>query len=186
MPTLSIIVASTREGRVGLPVAEWFFSRAQAHGRFDVELIDLKEVDLPLLDEPNHPRLQKYQHEHTLQWSARIQRSDAFVFVTPEYNYGPSPALLNALDYLSREWHYKAAAFVSYGGISGGTRAVQATKLVVTTLKMVALVEAVVIPFFSKHIENGVFKSDDTLDASASLVLDELVRWNDALRVLRS
>ncbi|MCM3880989.1 MAG: NAD(P)H-dependent oxidoreductase [Vicinamibacterales bacterium] len=186
MPTLSIIVASTREGRAGLPVAEWFFSRAQAHGRFDVELIDLKEVDLPLLDEPNHPRFQNYQHEHTRQWSARIQRSDAFVFVTPEYNYGPSPALLNALDYLSSEWHYKAAAFVSYGGISGGTRAVQATKLVVTTLKMVPLVEAVVIPFFSKHIENGVFTSDDILDKSASLVLDELARWNDALRALRS
>ena len=148
MPTLTIVVASTRDGRAGLPVAEWFFTRAQAHGKFAAELVDLKQVNLPLLDEPHHPRLQKYQHEHTKRWSALVQRSDAFVFVTPEYNFGPAPALLNALDYVYNEWNYKAAAFVSYGGVSGGLRAVQATKLVVTTLKMVPLVEAVVIPFF--------------------------------------
>lgn len=185
MPTLTIVVASTRDGRAGLPVAEWFFTRAQAHGKFAAELVDLKQVNLPLLDEPHHPRLQKYQHEHTKRWSALVQRSDAFVFVTPEYNFGPAPALLNALDYVYNEWNYKAAAFVSYGGVSGGLRAVQATKLVVTTLKMVPLVEAVVIPFFAKRIENGVFTSDDSIDKSASVMLDELVRWNEALRVLR-
>ena len=97
------------------------YRRAQAHRVFDVQMIDLKQVNLPLLDEPNHPRLQKYEHDHTKAWSAD-QNSDAFVFVTPEYNYGPSPALLNALDYLYNEWNYKAAAFVSYGGSSGGLR----------------------------------------------------------------
>jgi NAD(P)H-dependent FMN reductase len=185
VPTLTIVVASTRDGRAGLPVAEWFFTRAQAHGEFAVELVDLKQVNLPLLDEPHHPRLQKYEHEHTKQWSALIQRSDAFVFVTPEYNFGPAPALLNALDYVYNEWNYKAAAFVSYGGVSGGMRAVQATKLVVAALKMVPLVEAVVIPFFAKRIENGVFTSDDVLDTSASVMLDELVRWNEALKAMR-
>ena len=186
MPTLTIVVASTRDGRAGLAVAEWFLTRAQAHGKFAAELVDLKQVNLPLLDEPEHPRLQKYQHEHTKRWSALVQRSDAFVFVTPEYNFGPAPALLNALDYVYHEWNYKAAAFVSYGGVSGGTRAVQATKLVVTTLKMVPLVEAVVIPFFAKRVENAVFTSDDALDTSASVVLDELLRWNGALKILRS
>ena len=186
MPTLTIVVASTRDGRAGLPVAEWFFTRAQAHGKFAAELVDLKQVNLPLLDEPHHPRLQKYEHEHTKQWSALVQRSDAFVFVTPEYNFGPAPALLNALDYVYNEWNYKAAAFVSYGGVSGGMRAVQATKLVVAALKMVPLVEAVVIPFFAKRIDNGVFTSDDVLDTSASVMLDELVRWNEALKILRS
>ena len=185
MPTLTIVVASTRDGRAGLPVAEWFVARAQAHGKFAAELVDLKQVKLPLFDEPHHPRLQKYQHEHTKRWSALIQRSDAFVFVTPEYNFGPAPALLNALDYVYREWNYKAAAFVSYGGASGGMRAVQATKLVVAALKMVPLVEAVAIPFFAKRIENGVFTSDDALDTSASVMLDELFRWNEALKVLR-
>ncbi len=185
MPILSVIAASTREGRVGFPIAEWFEARARAHGPFTVELVDLKQVNLPLFDEANHPRLQKYEHEHTKQWSARIQRSDAFVFVTPEYNFGPAPSLVNALDYVYKEWNYKAAAFVSYGGMSGGIRAVQATKMIVTTLKMVPLVEAVAIPFFTKHIENGIFKSDEVLDKAASIVLDELVRWDNALKTLR-
>jgi NAD(P)H-dependent FMN reductase len=185
VPTLTIVVASTRDGRAGLPVAEWFFTRAQAHGQFAAELVDLKQVNLPLLDEPDHPRLQKYQHEHSKRWSALVQRSDAFVFVTPEYNFGPAPSLLNALDYVYKEWNYKAAAFVSYGGISGGMRAVQATKLVVTALKMVPLVEAVAIPFFARRIENGVFTSDDSIDKSASVMLDELVRWNEALKTMR-
>jgi len=167
-------------------VAEWFFGRAREHGKFTVELIDLKQVDLPLLDEPHHPRLQKYEHEHTRQWSDRIQRTDAFVFVTPEYNYGPSPALLNALDYLYKEWNYKAAGFVSYGGMSGGLRAVQITKQVLTTLKIVPLVEAVAVPFFAKRIEHNIFKSDDVLDTSATIMLDELARWNEALTVLRT
>ena len=186
MPTLAIIIGSTREARAGVPIAEWFFGRAQGHGTFAVELIDLKQVNLPLLDEPHHPRLQKYEHDHTKQWSDRIQRTDAFVFVTPEYNYGPSPALLNALDYLYNEWNYKAAGFVSYGGMSGGMRSVQITKQVVSTLKMVPLVEAVAIPFFVKRIENDTFKSDDVLDRSATILLDELARWNAALTVLRT
>ena len=167
-------------------MAEWFFGCAREHGKFTVELIDLKEVNLPLLDEAHHPRLQKYEYEHTRRWSDRIQRTDAFVFVTPEYNYGPSPALLNALDYLYKEWNYKAAGFVSYGGMSGGLRAVQITKQVLTTLKMVPLVEAVAVPFFAKRIENNTFKSDDVLDTSATIMLDELARWNEALTVLRT
>jgi NAD(P)H-dependent FMN reductase len=186
VPTLAIIIASTRAGRAGGPVADWFFGRARGHGKFEVDLIDLKQVNLPLLDEPHHPRLQQYEHEHTKRWSDRIQRTDAFVFVTPEYNYGPSPALLNALDYLYKEWNYKAAGFVSYGGISGGLRAVQITKQVVSTLKMVPLVEAVAVPFFARRIENDAFKSDDALDKSAATMLDELARWNAALTVLRT
>src|SRR5713226_9805342 len=130
MPKLSVVIASTRPGRAGLPIGEWFFARAQAHGGFDVQLVDLKEVDLPLLDEPKHPRLRDYQHEHTKKWSALVGGSDAFVFVTPEYNFSSPPALLNAIDYLFHEWAYKPAGFVSYGGVSGGIRSVQMTKLV--------------------------------------------------------
>ena len=166
-------------------MAEWFLSRARQHAGFSVELIDLKHVNLPLLDEPNHPRLQRYQHEHTKQWSMHVSRTEAFVFVTPEYNYGPSPALVNALDYLYVEWNYKACGFVSYGGMSGGIRGVQAIKPVVTTLKMVPLVEAVAAPFFARQIENGVFKADDGQEKAASALLDELHRWTDALKPLR-
>src|SRR5580692_12926759 len=145
MPKLSVIVASTRPNRVGLPIGQWFLGQASAHGGFDVDLVDLKELNLPLLDEPKHPRFRDYQHEHTRRWSALVEASDAFVFVTPEYNFSAPPALLNALDYLFHEWAYKPAGFVSYGGASGGMRSVQMTKLLLTSLKIVPLPEAVSI-----------------------------------------
>src|SRR5450755_2540666 len=107
MPKLLTIIASTRPGRVGLPVAMWFQDRAQAHGGFELELVDLYELDLPLLDEPNHPRLQKYTKEHTQAWSSIVDSADAVAIVTAEYNCGYPAALKNAIDYLHHEWRYK-------------------------------------------------------------------------------
>lgn len=185
MPTLSVVVASVREGRAGDPIARWFMPRAQAHGKFDVQLVDLKDVNLPLLSEPHHPRLKKYQQETTKAWSAIVGASDAFVFVTPEYNYTMPPALVNALDHLYHEWSYKACGFVSYGGVAGGMRAVQTAKLMVTGFKMVPIVEAVNIPFFTQLMENGGFKGNETHDKAAAVMLDELLRWTDALKPLR-
>ena len=186
MPSLHVVVASVREGRVGLAIAQWFNAAAQAHAGFDVELVDLKTVNLPLFDEPNHPRLQKYVHEHTRAWSAKVAGADAFVFVTPEYNFGTPPALNNALNYLYVEWNYKPAAFVSYGGISGGLRSVQMTKQTLGALKMVPIVEAVTIPFFSQHMKDGVFSPAPTHGQAATTMLNELARWADALHVLRA
>jgi NAD(P)H-dependent FMN reductase len=185
MHKLLVIIGSTRKGRAGVPVAQWFVERAKQHGGFEVELVDLQVVNLPLLDEPNHPRLRQYQHAHTKAWSATVTRGDAYVFVTPEYNFGPSPAVINALDYLYVEWNYKPAGFVSYGGVSGGTRAVVMTKQIVTTLKMVPVYEAVSIPFFSKLIENGEFKGGETQDKAAATLLDELAKWSHALKPMR-
>ena len=162
-------------------------TRARRHGAFDVELVDLAEVNLPLLDEPEHPRLRKYQHEHTKRWSERVSRADAFVFVTPEYNYGAPPSLLNALDYLVHEWAYKPVGFVSYGGVSGGTRSVQMTKLLVTALRMMPLPEAVTLPFFTRMFAaDGAFAPDETQHKTADTMLDELKRWTDAMRSLRA
>ena len=116
----------------GPAVAEWFLHRARLHGKFTVDSIDLATVNLPMFDEPRHPRLGQYEHEHTKRWSATVARADAFVFVTPEYNYGAPPSIVNAIDYLNREWAYKPVGFVSYGGVSGGTRSVQMIKQIVT------------------------------------------------------
>jgi NAD(P)H-dependent FMN reductase len=187
MPRLGIVIASVREGRVGRPVADWFTERARQHAQFDIEVIDLKAIDLPVFAERNHPRLRQYENEKQKAWGALIASIDAFVFVTPEYNFGPSPALLNALDYLYVEWHYKAAGFVSYGGISGGLRAVQVAKQTLTTLKMVPLVEAVTIPFVAQAMdkESGKFKATEQHDKSATVLLDELLRWTGALAALR-
>ena len=184
---LQVIFASTREGRQGLPIAEWVVERARAHGKFEPELVDLREVNLPLFDEPKHPRFGQYEHAHTKTWSATVAAADAFVFVTPEYNYGMPPALLNAIDYLFVEWAYKPASIVSYGGVSGGTRSVQMTKQILTTLKMMPIPEAVSIPFFSQLMDaNGPFRGSEPLEKSATVMLDELHRWTVALATLRA
>ena len=182
-PKLHVIVASTREGRKGPAVADWFVEQARAHGGFDVLVVDLADVDLPLLDEPAHPRLRQYAHAHTKAWSATIDAADAFVFVTPEYDYGPPAALVNALQYLVHEWSYKAAAFVSYGGVSGGTRGVQLTKLTLTALGMMPIPEAVAVPFFTKHLDpvTGKFDPGEVQVKAARTMLDQLARWTAAL-----
>jgi NAD(P)H-dependent FMN reductase len=186
MALLQILIASTRPGRVGLPVARWFEAQARRHGGFDLDVVDLAELGLPFMDEPHHPRLRRYVHDHTKAWSARVDAADAFVFVMPEYNYGMSAPLKNALDYLNQEWAYKPLGFVSYGGVSAGTRAVQMVKEVVTTLKMVPLPEAVHIPFVRTLIDaEGQFRASPELEAAAMAMLDELVRWEAALRTLR-
>jgi NAD(P)H-dependent FMN reductase len=185
-PTLMIIIASTRPGRVGLPVAQWFERRARTHGGFAIDLVDLAALNLPFMDEPNHPRLRQYTHQHTKDWSARVAAADAFVFVMPEYNYGFNAPLKNAIDYLQHEWAYKPVGFVSYGGISAGTRAVQMIKQVVTTLKMTPLFEAVSIPFVQQFIdEQGEVEANEIMEIAATALLDELQRMETALRPLR-
>lgn len=188
MPHLQIFIVSTRPSRKGPLVATWFERQARQHGHFDIEIVDLAEVNLPMMDEPEHPRLQRYQHDHTKAWSARVSKADAFVFVTPEYNFSAPPSLLNAIDYLVHEWAYKPVGFVSYGGVSGGLRSVQMTKLLVTSLKMVPMYEAVAIPFFVNSIDaaTGVFSPAETQAKAAVVMLDELARWTAALAVLRT
>ena len=188
MPHLQIITASTRPGRKGGLVAEWALARAREHGGFEVESVDLAEVDLPLLDEPEHPRFQRYQNDHTKAWSETVQRADAFVVVTPEYDYFAPATLVNALQFLSKEWAYKPMGFVSYGGVSAGTRSVQMTKLLATSLRMMPIPEAVSIPFFTKHIddETGAFDPGEVQAKAAGVMLAELARWEEALRGLRA
>ncbi|HEY4059307.1 MAG TPA: NAD(P)H-dependent oxidoreductase [Kofleriaceae bacterium] len=186
-PKLHVILGSTRPGRKGLAIAKWFVERAKAHGNFDVTFVDLAEVNLPLIDEPHHPRLANYTKDHTKKWSATVKAADAFVFVTPEYNYSAAPALTNALDYLFKEWQYAPAATVSYGGVSGGLRAVTQLKNTLSALKMMAIPEAVVIPFFTNHIVDDVFTKDtEALDKAIPHVLDELAKWTNALSALRA
>lgn len=185
-PRLQVIVASTRPGRVGLPVAEWFRARACSHGAFEVELIDLAAVGLPFLDEPNHPRLRDYEHDHTKAWSKSVDSADAFAIVMPEYNYGFNAPLKNAIDYLHHEWKHKPVGLVSYGGVAAGTRAAQMLKQVLTTLSMVPLFEAVSIPFVAQFIDDGDrLAPNDTMESAATAMLDALVEWEAALRPMR-
>jgi NAD(P)H-dependent FMN reductase len=172
---LMIVIASTRPGRVGLPVAQWFDAIAREHDGFDdVELADLLELDLPMMDEPNHPRFHSYTKQHTKDWSAKV----AAGFTAP---------LKNAIDYLHVEWRYKPVGFVSYGGVAAGTRAVQMLKQVVTTLKMTPIFEAVSIPFVAQLIDDdGAVQANETMQQAAGAMLAELARVGAALAPLRA
>lgn len=184
---LQVIICSTRPGRVGPSVGTWFTDFATRHGQFDASLVDLADFNLPLYDEGNHPVQRKYEKEHTKAWSASVSQADAYAFVTPEYNYGPPPSFVNALNYVYKEWNYKPCGFVSYGGVSGGLRAVQLEKQLVTTLKMMPMVEGVAIPMVAGLLdENRKFKSNELIDTAAKTMLDELHRWAEALKTLRA
>jgi NAD(P)H-dependent FMN reductase len=186
-PTLMIVIASTRPGRVGLPVARWFDGRARAHSGFHIDLVDLLELNLPFMDEPKHPRLREYTHQHTRDWSAKVDAADAFAFVMPEYNYGFNAPLKNAIDYLNHEWRDKPAGLVSYGGVSAGTRAAQMIKQVLTTLSVFPLSEAVSIPFVAKLIgDDGELHANDAMEQAAAAMLERLLSVSQALAPLRA
>lgn len=182
---LNIVIASTRPGRVGPAVARWFHEYALTDGTFDVDLVDLADFGLPVYDEPKHPRLQQYEHDHTRRWAQSVAAADAYVFVVPEYNFGPTPALLNALNYVYVEWNYKPAALVGYGGISGAMRSVMLTKQTLTTLKMVPIMEGVTIPMVAERLKDGAFLPAEIHEQSAAALLKELHRWAEALKPMR-
>ncbi len=186
-PKLQVIIGSTRPGRVGPAVARWFEAYAKEHGAFDVSLVDLASFHLPIYDEPNHPRMQKYTHEHTINLSNTIKQADAYVFVTPEYNYSPPAALLNALQFIYLEWNYKVAGVVSYGGVSGGLRAAEALKPSLSAVKLVTLPEGVAIPNVAGHIdaEKTTFAANDMHGLSAKTLLDEMAKWEKGLKSIR-
>jgi NAD(P)H-dependent FMN reductase len=182
-PRLMIIIASTRPGRVGLPVGQWFARQAEEQGDFDVQVVDLAQLNLPFLDEPNHPRLRAYTKQHTKDWSAMVDAADAFVLVTPEYNHGYAAPLKNAIDYLMHEWMYKPVGLVSYGGVSAGLRAVQMLKPTLSALKLIPLPEAVPITNVSAHFnEQGEFQATDQMNDAAAGMLRALRSWVDTLR----
>lgn len=185
MLRLAIVTASTRPGRNGPAVAKWFAEAARAHGGFEIVEVDLADHALPVYDEPKHPRMQDYQHDHTQRWSEVIGAADAFVFVTPEYNYGPTPALLNAFTYLAKEWGRKVCGFVSYGGVSGGIRGVQAIKPIFATANLMCLAQQVTIPFVFEQIKDGVFTPTAPNTEAAGPMLDELQAWAGALKTIR-
>ncbi|HEX3688154.1 MAG TPA: NAD(P)H-dependent oxidoreductase [Solirubrobacteraceae bacterium] len=187
MPRLLIIIASTRPGRIGVPVANWFVEQAKAHGGFELELVDLYELDLPLLDEPNHPRLRQYTKAHTKAWSETVDGADAVVFVTAEYNHSYTAALKNAIDYLHQEWAHKPLGFVSYGGVAAGTRAMQALKPVAIALSLVPVVAAVNIPFVQQFLtEDGNIVGNDVMVDAVPAMLNELMTMHGVLAPLRA
>lgn len=184
---LKIITSTTRPGCKGIAIAEWVYALAAAPENMTVELLDLAKINLPLMDEANHPRLGQYEHQHTKDWSAKINEGDAFIIVLAEYNYAYPAPIKNAIDYLFNEWAYKPVGIVSYGGLSGGLRSTQMLKQVLTTLQMMPISQTVTLPFFSKFINTeGVFIAEESHVKSATTMIEELAKWTQAMKTLRS
>ncbi|WP_238007532.1 bifunctional NAD(P)H-dependent oxidoreductase/GNAT family N-acetyltransferase [Dactylosporangium sp. AC04546] len=180
-------MCSTRPGALGPVVAQWLVDAVAARAaQLSVELVPvaLGDLNLPFLDEEEHPSSGVYRNEHTRRWSAIAGAADGFIAVTPEYNYGMPATLKNALDYLGAEWAWKPIGFVSYGNTSAGTRSVQHAKQVVTTLRMVPLGATVAIRI-GDSVEQGRLRPDAGRDAAGVGLLDELVRVAHALRPMR-
>lgn len=187
MPTLLVVIASTRPGRVGPSVGRWFAEHAAGQGGFDVDVVDLAELALPMMDEPHHPRLGRYEYDHTRAWSARVSAADAVVLVMPEYNHSFTAPLKNAIDYLAAEWADKPIGYVSYGGLSAGLRAVQAIKPVLTALGASPVGVGVHLPFVHSMLDgDGRLAPPDHAVHAADAMLAELARRHEALEPLRA
>lgn len=186
MYNLKIISSTVRPGRKGPIVTEWITGVAKQNNNFNVEVLDLGEINLPMMNEPNHPSLKKYEHDHTKRWSSKIDEADAFIFVTAEYDYNYPAPLRNALEYLFHEWSYKAAGIVSYGGVSGGTRASNSLKNDLSTFKMVTIIESVNFPFFTKNInDQNEFEANEISHKAAETMLKQLARWTKGLKMIK-
>lgn len=184
MIKLGIIIGSTRPGRNGEAVARWVHEIASKRSDAQFELVDLKDFNLPLLDEPVPPSMGHYTKQHTKDWAAKIDSFDGYVFVTPEYNHSTSAALKNAIDYLYREWNNKAAGFVSYGS-AGGTRAVENLRLVMGELMVADVRAQVTLSLFTDFENFKVFKPEARREDSVNAMLEQLVAWSTALKSLR-
>lgn len=185
MAKIKVIVGSTRPGRVGRKIADWYVQDLELPAGSTVEIVDLADVNLPFLDEAMPAMYGQYANDHTKKWAEVIGDADGFVWVTPEYNHAPSAPLLNAISYLNAEWKYKPVAFVGYGTL-GGTRAVQVLVGTASELNMVAVRErvAVIEPW------SGVSEAGEVLpeyvkgDKNAQFA--SLVKWAEGTKSLRA
>lgn len=184
MTKIGIILGSTRPGRVGAQVGAWVHEIASKRADAEFELIDLLDYELPHMDEPLPPAMDQYSRPHTLAWAAKIASFDGFVIVTPEYNHLPSGALIDALDFLNKEWNHKAVGFVSYG-VYGGARGVEHLRSLVGELQL-ADVKAQLTLYLGTDFENfRVFQPTPRHEQELTTVLDQTVTWSNALAPLR-
>lgn len=184
MLKIAIIIGTTRPNRKSEQIAKWVYEIASKRNDAEYELVDLRDYDLPMFDEPNPPSFRKYTKEHTKIWSEKITSYDGYVFVTGEYNHGIPAVLKNAIDYLYYEWHDKPAGFVSYGS-AGGARAVEQLREVMGEVH-VADVRQQVLFFTAYDFENyAIVKPRESHEKTLHTMLDNLIAWGEVLKPLR-
>jgi NAD(P)H-dependent FMN reductase len=184
MLKLEILVGTTRPGRKTIQVAKWIETLAKQNKNFAVELVDLMDYNLPLLDEPMSPMMGQYSNEHTKRWSAKISEADAFLMVTPEYNHSLPGSLKNAIDFLSREWSDKPVAFVGLGA-TGGQRAIEHLRQIVSSLKMYDLRDHVLFSLFEDFEKMTEFKPAERHLKEVKEMLDSLAKWAKVFKEVR-
>lgn len=187
MYKLKIITSTVRPGRKGAAIGQWVLEQAKQNGAFDAELIDLGELNLPVMDEEIHPIMQQYKNEHTKQWAAKIAEADALIFVTAEYNYSYPAALKNAIEYLSHEWNYKPSGIVSYSaGPFAGVRGAWNLRADLISLKNIGIMEQVNIPNINAlFAEDGTFLSNEQAAVNTGVMLNHLAVWAKGLKVIK-
>ncbi len=180
----AIIVGTTRPGRKADAVARWVLDIAKKRKESEFEIVDIKDYNLPLLDEPMPPSMGQHNNEHTKKWAAKIDQFDAYIFVTPEYNHATSGSLKNAIDFLYTEWNNKAAGLVSYGSI-GGARAAENLRLIMGELQIADVRAQVMLSLFTDFENFTVFKPAAMHEQSLNTLLDQLIPWATALKTVR-
>jgi NAD(P)H-dependent FMN reductase len=178
-PLVQVLIASTRPDRAGEPTARWVAAEAASGGVFDIEVVDLAEIGLPMLAEPGHPSARDYQMASTRAFSELIDRAAGYIFVMPEYNHGYNAALKNALDHLFWEWRGKPVILVSYGGVAAGARAAMALEPVLIALQL-QVVGFVPIPHIDQLLhprgDGRVFGPTAPIEHGLTTALDALHR----------
>jgi len=188
VPHILVILGSSRDSRFGDTVARWFMRQTDRRADMTFELVDLRDWQLQYFNRSKPAALSDYEDDaEARRWAEVIGRGDGFVIITPEYNRGYPAVLKSALDAVYAEWVRKPVAFVSYGGWSGGTRAVEQLRLVVIELQMAPTRPQVVLQFGPRLFNaEGELKEPELLERQAGLLLDDLLWWTSALRAARS
>jgi len=189
MSRIAIIIGSTRPNRFGIQVAEFIHKISQKNKNHRYELVDLKTVDLPLLDTPVPPSManREYPNKKVRAWSRIVDAADGFIFVTPEYNHGVPAALKNAIDSIAPEWENKPVAFVSYGAGAGGIRAVEAFRPTVAWLGMHDLKDFVAIINYWQFLdEKGAYQPSGEHIKDAERVVTRVAFWADVFKDART
>lgn len=190
---IGIIIGSTRPDpgddgagvpRKGAAVGKWVYELASARRDAEYTLVDLRDIDLPLFDEPFPPLLADYRKPHTRAWAQQVDSYDGFVFVTPEYNRSTCASLKNAIDFLHAEWANKAAGFVSYGG-QGGLYAVDHLRGMLAGLEVATVAASVSLSLYTDFVELQDFRPHAHQAEAVDRMLDQLVTWAGALQPLR-
>src|SRR5580700_1051289 len=187
---ISVIIGSTRQGRFSEKPAQWILHELRKREAIEARLLDLRDFPMPFFDQPVPPAMPvrpPYGHDVVKNWTAQIAASDGFVFVTPEYDYGPSAVLKNAIDWVYPEWNRKAAACVSYGSAMGA-RGVQQLRETMIEVQIAPVRSSVHIPVTTlwAHFQGGdVDKGLAELQKQTQTMIDDLLWWTAALKTAR-